>query len=220
MKKIQLKANIRKTTGNGPARSLRREGHLPAVFYGPGAEPVLLSIDTADFDQIIKSGNPYQVLIDLTIDNGKSTTKPAMIKELQTHPISREFLHVDFYEIDMKRKINVNVPVVTTGKAAGVELGGILQIIRRELEVSCLPGAIPESIEIDITELNIGDSVHVQEVPLEGDVEIPADVNFTVLTVVSPKVEEEPVEEEELEEGVEGEGEEETPEGEGEEEQS
>jgi large subunit ribosomal protein L25 len=115
-------------------------------------------------------------------------------------------LHIDFYEIDMARKISVKVPVTTTGKSVGVERGGLLQIIRRELEVYCLPGNIPEMITIDITDLEIGASVHVQDIEPEGDVEIPTEVNFTVLTVISPKVEEKE-EEEELEEG-EGEAEE------------
>jgi large subunit ribosomal protein L25 len=125
-----------------------------------------------------------------------------MIKELQSHPVSRDFLHIDFYEIDMQRKINVMIPVVTKGICKGVELGGLLQIIRREIEVLCMPGDIPEAIELDITDLDVGDSVHVEEIPLGDNVEISSDVNFTVLTIVSPKVEE--VEEEE-EEGLEGE---------------
>ena len=129
--------------------------------------------------------------------------KPAMIKEFQSHPVSGDFLHIDFYEIDMQRKINVMIPVVTKGICKGVELGGLLQIIRREIEVLCMPGDIPEAIELDITDLDVGDSVHVEEIPLGDNVEISADVNFTVLTIVSPKVEE--VEEEEEEEALEGE---------------
>ena len=129
-----------------------------------------------------------------------------MVKELQRHPVTLDFLHVDFYEVDMKRKIKVSVSVIPTGKSVGVERGGLLQIIRRELEVLCLPGKIPESIEIDVTDLDIGDSVHVEEISADKDVEIPADVNFTVLTVITPKTEEEEIEEEEedaLEEGAE-----------------
>jgi large subunit ribosomal protein L25 len=125
-----------------------------------------------------------------------------MIKELQSHPVSGSFLHIDFYEIDLQRKINVMIPVVTKGVCKGVEVGGLLQIIRREVEVLCMPGDIPESIEIDITDLDIGDSVHVEEIPLGENVEIVSDMNFTLLTVVSPKIEE--VEEEE-EEALEGE---------------
>lgn len=208
MEKLAMKATVRKTTGNGPARALRREGQVPAVLYGPGSESIMLSVNTRDFENLIKQRNINQLLINLTIENGKSVTRAVMIKELQAHPVSQNVLHIDFYEIDMTRKIKVNVPVVTTGKSIGVEIGGVLQIIRREVEVFCMPTEIPESIEIDISELNMGQSVHVQEIPLEGNIEIPADVNFTVVTILSPKVditlEEEEVEEEEgLEEGAE-----------------
>ena len=207
MEQIELKANVRKTTGNGPAGVLRREGRIPAVLYGPKTEPVLLSVNTGDFEEVLKKGNVSQVLLNLVIQNGKAYSKSVIIKELQMHPVSQDFLHIDFYEIDMKRKIKVNIPVVATGKSKGVELGGVLQMIRHELEVLCFPGEIPEEIVIDVTDLDMGDSVHVKEISLEGDMEIPAEVNFTVLTILSPKVEEEEVveeEEEELEEGEEG----------------
>ncbi len=209
MEKIQLSANVRKATGNGPARVLRRDGRIPAILYGPDTEPILLSVDTHEFELLIKDHNVNQVVLDLVVKNGKSHNKSVMIKELQTHPVSRNLLHVDFYEISMTRKIRVNVPVVTTGKSVGEEHGGIVQIIRRELEVLCLPGEIPDTITIDISALDIGDAIHVEEINLEGDIEIPTEVNFTVVTVTTPQAEE--VEEEEAEEegdGEEGEGEE------------
>ena len=130
-----------------------------------------------------------------------------MIKELQTHPVSGQLIHIDFYEVDMNRQIRVMVPVVTTGQSPGVEEGGMLNIVRRELEVFCLPGDIPESFEIDISDLAIGDSIHLEDMPLGDNVEVVADVNYTVVTVLSPKIEEEEVAEEEeegLEEGEEG----------------
>jgi large subunit ribosomal protein L25 len=202
---IELTAETRTTTGNSPARALRRAGRVPAILYGRGTESVMLSIGTDDMETIIKEGSVGQSIINLAIDGGKKT-RAAMIKELQTDPVSQNLLHIDFYEVSMDRKLKVNVPVITTGKSVGVELGGMLQIIRRELEVVCLPNAIPQEITIDITDLDIGNSVHVEEITLEGDVEIPHDVNFTVLTVLSPKaVEEEEVEEEEGEELAEGE---------------
>ncbi|MDJ0829585.1 MAG: 50S ribosomal protein L25/general stress protein Ctc [Desulfobacterales bacterium] len=202
---IELKVNIRKQTGNGPARALRREGRFPAVLYGPQTEATLLSVNCHEFEQILKDHQAGQVLLNLVIENDEQTARHAMIRELQADPVSRNLLHVDFYEISMDRKIKVKVPVVTSGKSIGVEMGGMLQLIRRELEVFCLPNEIPETIEIDITNLDIGDSLHVNEIPLTGNVEIPADVNYTVATVLSPKVEEEEVveEEEELEEEAE-----------------
>jgi len=207
LEKIELQATVRKSTGNGPARVLRRAGQIPAVLYGRRTEPVLLSVNTKDFEQILKKGSFGQFILDLVIQNGKKVTKPAMIKELQTHPVSGNLIHIDFYEVDMKRQIKVMVPVITKGKSVGVEEGGMLNIVRRELEVLCLPGDIPESIEIDISELTMGDAVHLEDVPLGENVEVVTDVNYTVVTVLSPKVEEEEVEEEEgeeLEEGEEG----------------
>ncbi len=204
MEETQLKATVRKTTGNGPARALRRSGEIPAVLYGRRTEPISLSVNIRELENLSRQGNISQMLFNIVIENGKTQTKKVMIKELQTHPVTRALLHVDFYEIDMQRKIKVGVPVATTGKSTGVERGGILQIIRRELEVYCYPDKIPAEIVVDITDLDIGDSVHVEEVPLDGDVELDAEVNFTVLTVVAPRVEEEPEPEEEEAE-VEGE---------------
>jgi large subunit ribosomal protein L25 len=197
---IELKAQLRTTKGNGPARAMRRDGRIPAVLYGPKTEPNMISIGARDLDNILKQGSIGRSIINLEIDGVKGTTA-AMVKEMQTHPMSQNVLHIDFYKVDMARKIKVNVPVITTGISAGVELGGMLQIIRRELEVYCLPNQIPQAITIDITDLEIGDSVHVNDIETEGDVEIPHDVDFTVLTILSPKKAEEEVEEEEIEEG-------------------
>ncbi|MBW2737737.1 MAG: 50S ribosomal protein L25/general stress protein Ctc [Deltaproteobacteria bacterium] len=208
MELIELKANIRNSTGKGQARVLRGAEKIPAVLYGPGTEPVLLSVSVKDLEKALKKSTASQVILNLTIHNGENTSKTAMIKELQTHPVSRNYQHIDFYEISMDRKIRVKVPVAVKGKSRGVEEGGILQIVRRELEILCLPTKIPETIEIDITDLDIGDSIHVKEIPLQTDVEIPADVNFTLITIVSPKAEVEEVEkeaEEGAEEAVEGE---------------
>jgi len=207
LEKIDLQASLRETVGNGPARVLRQAGRIPAILYGRNTEPVLLSVNSKELEQVLGKGSFGQFILNLVIQNGKKVTKAAMIKELQTHPVSGQLIHIDFYEIDMKRQIKVMVPVVTTGKSIGVEEGGMLNIVRRELEVFCLPGDIPESFEIDISEMTIGDSVHIEDIPLGDNVEVAADVNYTVVTVLSPKVEEEEVPEEDeegLEEGEEG----------------
>ena len=211
MERLELQTTVRESTGNSPARSLRRSGHIPAILYGPKTDPVLLSVNVKELEQVFKRGNVYQIILNLVIQNGKKITKAAMVKELQTHPVSGNFIHIDFYEIDMKRQINVMVPVITKGQPVGVENGGMLNIVRREIELLCLPGDIPEAIEIDITDLDIGDSIHIEDIPLGENVEVSADFNFTVVTVLSPTVEEEEVVEEEegeLEAGEEAEGEE------------
>lgn len=201
---IELKTHIRTTVGNGPARALRREGRVPAVLYGPGKETVLLSVSNNDLEQILKKSKTGQLILNLVIQNGATQNRSAMIKELQIHPVTRNFLHVDFYEVAMDREIKVKVPVSIKGKSKGVEEGGVLQIVRRELEVACLPGRVPRSIEIDISELEVGDSIHVQDIHLEGDVESLDDPHFTVVTILSPKMEVEEAEDvEEIEEGEE-----------------
>ena len=200
MELIDLNTNIRKTVGNGPARRLRRAGQVPAVLYGPETESILLSVNTNDFEKVLKKSKTGQVLLNLIIKNGETFTRSAMVKELQIHPVSRNFLHIDFYEIAMDRKIRVKVPVVTTGQSKGVEVGGILQIIRRELEISCLPLEVPESIEIDITDLDMGDAIHVGEIAQANNMEFWEESNFTVVTILSPKIEEKPEEEIEEEE--------------------
>ena len=199
MEIMNLKATLRETVGNGPSRTLRREGKIPAILYGPKTEPVKLTIDKLDLEPIFKAGSVAQQLLKLDIDGVDGTTN-VMVKEIQKHPVSHNLLHLDLYQVSMDQKIKVMVPVVTTGKSAGVEMGGMLQIIRRELEVFCLPDQIPEKIVIDITDLDVGDSFHVEELQLEGDVEVPAEVNFTILTILSTKVEEEAAEGEEEEE--------------------
>ncbi len=200
---IELKTKTRSSKGNGPARSLRREGMIPGILYGAKTDPVMLSVNTRDLESIVKQGNIGQLLLNLSIEGANLPSKPAMIKELQRHPLTRNFIHVDLYEVMMDQKIRVSIPVATTGKSKGVELGGILQIIRREVDVLCYPNQIPETLEIDITDLDIGEAVHVEDIPLPEGIDIPADVNFTVVTVLSQKAE--AAAGEEVEEGAEAE---------------
>lgn len=203
---VKLNAQARHQTGKGAARALRREGRIPAVLYGSAIDTQTLSVSIQELERMFNSPKFTRGLINLVENDGKNQ-RTVMIKEFQRDPVKEHYLHIDFYEIKMDQKISTMVPVATTGTSKGVEEGGILQIIRRELEVYCLPANIPEQIEIDIAELDVGDSVHVSEIPLSRGVEIPYEADFTILTVVSPKMEEpeEEAAEEELEEGAEGE---------------
>jgi len=189
LKFLDLSATKRVGKGNSPARQLRQKGLVPAVIYGPGKAPEMLSVSFRDLEKVLKGSHTIQVLLNLNIENGGGEIRKAMIKELQTDPVSHEMLHVDFYEIDPDRKILMKVQVVAKGKAAGVEMGGMIQIIRRELEVLCLPDEIPDTIELDVSGLEIGDSIHVKDIHLEGNLEIPAEVDFTVITCLGKKVE-------------------------------
>ncbi len=186
MERQNLKAHPRETRGNSPARALRREGMIPAVLYGRHAESRMLSINAHELQLIVNKTGAHQVFVNLETPEGPP--KFAMLKELQRHPVSGNYLHADFYEVAMDRKIRVMVQVLPTGKAIGVEEGGMLQIIRRQVEVLCLPHAIPETIEVDISHLNMGDSLHVTDIPLPDGVEIPHGTNFTVLTILSGRM--------------------------------
>ncbi|MFP3998441.1 MAG: 50S ribosomal protein L25/general stress protein Ctc [Desulfobacterales bacterium] len=204
---VKLNAQTRQETGKGAARVLRRQGRIPAVLYGSDIDTQILSVSAQELERMFNNPKFTRGLINLVVEKGGKSQRTVMIKEFQRDPVKEHYIHIDFHEIKMDQKIATMVPITTTGTSKGVEEGGILQIIRRELEVYCLPANIPEQIEIDISELDVGDSVHVSEIPLAEGVEIPYEVDFTILTVVSPKMEapEEEELEEELEEGEEGE---------------
>jgi large subunit ribosomal protein L25 len=175
---IKFNVKQRTTKGNGAARALRREGFAPAVLYGAKSDPVMLSVNSHAMELLLKTASIEQTLLDVQIEGGNAP-KPAIIKEMQRNVLTGEILHVDFYEVDMDRKIRVQIPITTTGMSKGVELGGILQIIRREVEVLCYPNQIPDEIVVDISDIDVGESVHVEDLPLAEGLEIPHEANFT-----------------------------------------
>lgn len=206
MELIKLEAKQRETSGKGAARRLRQNKAIPGIVYGSGSEPVMLSLDAIEFDKIIRENGSTGLFFNLKIEGNKSKT--VMLKEMQMDTFGLNYLHIDLHEIDMDTKVTVSIPVEIVGKSKGVEEGGVVQTIRRELDVVCKPVDTPESIQIDISDLGIGDSVHVEEIDLGDNVEISFDVDFTVITIGAPTEEEEEIEEDEdlLEEGeVEGE---------------
>jgi large subunit ribosomal protein L25 len=189
---IKLNATQRKTSGKGAARKMRRNKTMPAVIYGPKMDPMMLCLDTIEFDKIIRDRGTSGLFLNLKIQGEDAKSKVVMLKDLQMDTYGIEYLHADFHQIDMDTLVTVSVPVVPKGVSKGVkDGGGMLQIIRRELEVICKPGDTPERIEIDVTDMDIGDAVHVEEIFLGDAVEIPHEVNFTVITIVPPEAEEE-----------------------------
>lgn len=184
MEQFELKSTLRSSGGKGPSRRLRSNGMVPAVLYGAHTDSILLSISAKDLETCLKNTNQGHSLIALSTDDKK---RMAMIKSMQIHPVTGRFQHVDFYEVDMNRKVRAKVAVVLKGKAKGVEFGGMLQQIRRQIEVLCLPSEIPEVIEIDVTSLDIGDAVHAKDIQMPAGAELPDDANFTVATVLGKK---------------------------------
>jgi large subunit ribosomal protein L25 len=194
----ELKARLRKDTGKGVARRLRKDGMVPAIFYGPKTESVLLEVNSSDLRKLLK-GKEENVFINLIVENGKIIQKFTLIKELQIEPVSRKFLHVDFYEIDMEKTMTLDIPIHFTGDAIGVETGGDLHYVKRDIKVSCLFAVLPEFIEVDVSGLQIGDSIKVQDVKLPDGVTV-LDTEDTILATISaPKtaVKAEPGEEQE-----------------------
>ena len=203
MEIFDLKTTQRNTFGKGSARALRREGLIPAVLYGPKRDSVPLTISPLDLDKIYKDSGTERVILSLKIDNGGTQNVTVVVKEVQVAPVTGQYLHIDFYEISLNEEIVVNVPVEVTGRSKGVERGGFLQVVRHQLEISCIPTDMPDKIEVDVTNLDIGDSIHIGDLDLGDKVGVLADTVLTVVTVVPPTVEEEEVPEEELEEAEE-----------------
>jgi large subunit ribosomal protein L25 len=207
---IDLKAELRQDTGKGPARALRLNERVPAIVYGSKTDTVMLSLNTPEFDKIVRDNGVQGVFFKLFVAGDSKKSRTVMLKEVQMDVFQKEYLHVDLHEIDMDTKVSVAVPVKVVGEAKGVVEGGVLQFIRRELVVLCKPIDVPDDITVDVSALEIGDSVHVEEIDLDENVEIPHDVDFTVLTLVPPTAEEveeedEDLLDEELAEGEEGE---------------
>jgi len=206
MEEIKILAERRDGVGKGVARKLRADGKLPGVIYGPDTESFSVSINAKDFAAMIRTQGGAGKLIDLAV-NGEDKTRKVILRDLQRDPVSGKFEHVDFYEVSMKKKLNMTAKITLVGTPEGVKLGGILQSIIRELEIACLPMDIPDKIELDVSALEIGDSLHVSDIHVEG-IDVLTDLARTVVTVVPPTVIKvaEP-EEGEVAEGEEAEGE-------------
>ena len=192
METLEIKADPREKGSKNSARRLRRNGKIPAVLYGPKTPSVSLQVDKKDFSTRVAVLEGSH-LVRLKSSDPALTEKVALVKDLQFHPISGDVLHTDLYEVDLAARITVNVPLRFVGKAAGVVRGGILQPIVREVEVECLPLDIPSAFNVDVSALDIGDSIHVEDIPMPEGVAALYESNFAVVTVVTPTVEEAPV---------------------------
>lgn len=194
MSVIPLSASRRETLGKGGARKARSAGQIPGVLYGHGEEPIAVAVSAREFDVALrqhKGGNP---IVNLAVASSGEFT--ALIRDVQYDPLSRAILHLDFQHISLTEQIEVKVAVKLTGLAIGVkDGGGILETILRELDVRCLPTQIPAAIEVDVTALNVGDSVHVRDLVVPN-VTVLNDPDTTIATVVPPTVMEEKAPEE------------------------
>ena len=198
---ILLKAQIREKTGKEISRKLRTKGLIPAILYGPSVQPIPLAVNPIAVLKVLEKEQSASSFLDLEITDGKtSQIKKALIKDVDFHPTTDQLIHVDFYQITVGKELTLDVPIVIVGKAKGTEKGGILEQNLRELTISCLPKLVPSHIEVDVTDLDIGDSIHVADISVDEGIKIENDPQVPVVTLVAPEEEEVKVEEEEVEE--------------------
>ncbi len=195
MNDFVLEAELREETGRGAARRLRRTGKLPAVIYGGGKPELAITLDKLSTGRLLDIEAFHTSIIDLRI-KGTRGTNTGLVKDIQWHPVRDEAMHIDFHRVSSSDVVQIEIPVnvVNFEKCPGDIKGGLLEVIRHTLEVSCRADSIPDAIEIDCADLDIGDSVHVEGLQLQDGVEAPHDVNFTILTLAAPRVEEESAE--------------------------
>ncbi len=201
MASANLSVSKRENSGKGVARSLRAAGRVPAIIYGHGREPQALSINTRDLEKLLEHISAENTVIDLDLDGTNSRT---LIREIQRHPFKRQILHVDFQELVAGEKVIVRVPVILVGVPDGVRMdGGILDQTMRELEVEVDPANIPNHIEVDVTKMVIGSSLHVSDITLPDGVEVVAEEDASVAVVSAPRAAVEAAATEEVAEGAE-----------------
>lgn len=189
METITIQGSLREGRGKGSNRKLRRLGKVPGVVYGNKKETIAVEVDPKDVFRILHSQTGENTIFDLNVP-GRETAS-CMIKEYQLEPVSHALLHADFYEVAMDVALQVNVPLVTRGESVGVKQeGGLLDVVHRELRVECLPRDIPEHIEADITELKIGDLLHVKDLKISDKIRILDDPDMVIITVEHPRAEE------------------------------
>lgn len=188
MESILLNVEPRAERGSANVRRLRRQGVVPAIYYGREASALDVQVSAREFSRSL-GGLEGTQLVRFASPTPELDGQTVILKEVQVHPVTSDVLHVDFYAIDPTRRLRVQVPVHFEGKAEGVTAGGILQPVRREITVECLPQAIPSELLVDVSALGIHDSIHVEDIPLPEGVDAVFDTNFAIVTVLPPTVE-------------------------------
>lgn len=186
-----LLATQRKEMGKGAVKKIRNAGSLPAVLYGRETDPIHLTLNLIDLKKALSTEAGENTLLELHVkgDDGE-IVKLALLRATQFDYLTSKPIHFDFQEVLMKEKLTVKIPIKVVGKAPGVKEGGILEEILREIEIECFPVDIPNSIEVDISQLNVGDSIHVSSLALSDKITVLHDPDETVITIISPTAEE------------------------------
>jgi len=190
-KDITIAAEARDSRGKNEARRLRAKGSMPAILYGEPGTPEAVAVNPKELSKILNSKTGHNTIFNLELAGGEKT--PVMIVDWQHDPIKDNLLHVDLKRIDLTKRIHVMIPVVTHGDPKGVKLqGGLLELVTREVEIECLPDEIPEQFDFDVSELQIGQSIRVSDIPMSGTMKLLGTADTVVAHVVSLKAEAEP----------------------------
>jgi len=194
MKQVTLKAMKREKTGKETAKKLRKAGFIPAILYGKEIEPIAFALSYSEFEKVYNRYKGEAVIYTLEISNGEVLRKQAILKEYQRHPVTDKFIHLDFQAIEEGHTVELEVPIEFVGKPVGITKGGILEIMIHELTIECLPKDIPDKITVDISHLDIGDSLHVRDIKVPENLKIKDHPEETVATVVAEEAEATPSE--------------------------
>jgi large subunit ribosomal protein L25 len=182
-------ADVRAARGKNEAHRTRRAGQIPAVVYGAFRDPIAVSLNPREILKVVHSKTGYNTIFNLSIQGGETT--PVMVVDQQLDPIKGTLLHADLKRIDLTRRIRVNIPVHTTGEAAGVKVqGGLLEVITRAIEIECLPDEIPEGFTVDVTELMIGQSKRASDIALSGSMKLVSSADAVIAHAVALRAEE------------------------------
>jgi len=191
-KQVKLSVSRRTGTGRSAVRKIKAQGAVPAIIYGAKQQPEPLQVSRRDISLMLSLASGENILVELEIA-GESGSRMALVQEVQHSPVGGDVLHVDFHAISMDEVIEAEVPLEPTGTAEGVKtFGGLLEQSLRSLEIECLPRDLPDLLRVDVSHLNIGDSIHVKEIPLPDGVKTRVSPELTVFSVLAPIVEEEP----------------------------
>jgi large subunit ribosomal protein L25 len=189
---VKLSATRRTATGRSAVRKIKAQGAVPAIVYGARTKPEPLQIAKRDISLILSHASGENILVELEID-GEKSGRLALVQEVQHAPVGGDILHVDFHAVSMDEKIEADVPLEPTGTAEGVKtFGGLLEQALRSLAIECLPRDLPDVITVDVSHLNIGDAIHVREIPLPQGVTTRVPADLTAFSVLAPTVEEAP----------------------------
>lgn len=197
MSDFKLEAELREKTGKAETRRLRRTGALPAIIYGGDKQDLPIALNALEIGKLLNNEHFHTSMIDIKV-KGKRSNDSVILKSVQYDPLRDEAAHLDFLRVSSSDVITLEIPVhaINEGKCPGVKEGGLVEVVRHVLEVSCRADSIPDAINIDCSGLNIGDTVHIEDVKLPEGVKVPHGVDFTVLTVSAPTVHVEAAEEE------------------------